>query len=65
MVLGVGLIVVAMGCNLPSSLFSFSAQIKAEGMSQLYVSQTLNVDALMDDYDNEEDDKDDMEEVME
>jgi hypothetical protein len=39
-------------------------QIKAEGMSQLYASQTSNVDASMDD-DDEEDDEDDMEEVME
>ncbi len=32
---------------------------------QLYVSQTSNADASMDDYDDEEDDEDDMEEVME
>jgi len=35
------------------------------GMSQVYASQTSNVDALIDDYDDEEDDEDDMEEVME
>ncbi|KAI0280934.1 transcription initiation factor IIF, beta subunit-domain-containing protein [Russula aff. rugulosa BPL654] len=38
--------------------------IKAEGMSQLCVSQTSNVNASMDDYDEEEDDEDEMEEVM-
>jgi transcription initiation factor TFIIF subunit beta len=62
---GVGLIVVVMGlqrADFPSSLY---AQIKAEGMSQLYASQPSNADASMDDYDDEEDDEDDMEEVME
>ena len=34
-------------------------------MSQLYASQTSNVNASMDDDDDEEDDEDDMEEVME
>ena len=58
---GVGLIVVVMGCN----KLIFAAQIKAEGMSQLYASQPLNADASMDDYDDDEDDEDDMEEVME
>jgi hypothetical protein len=43
----------------------FPVQMKAEGMSQLYASQTSNVDASMDDYDDEEDDEDDMEQVME
>jgi len=44
----------------------FPVQIKAEGMSQLYASQTSNADVSMDDYDDdEEDDEDDMEEVME
>jgi len=43
----------------------FPVQIKEEGMSQLYASQTSNVNASMDDYDDEEDDEDDMEEVME
>jgi transcription initiation factor TFIIF subunit beta len=61
---GVGLIVVAMGCK-RSDFVSFYAQIKAEGMSQLYASQPSNADAEMDDYDDEEDDDDDMEEVME
>jgi len=42
------------------------AQIKPEGMSQLYASQpTNNADASMDDYDEEEEDEEDMEEVME
>jgi len=41
------------------------AQIKPEGMSQLYASQPSNVDVSMDDYDEEEEDEDDMEEVME
>jgi hypothetical protein len=40
-------------------------QIKAEGMSRLFASQTSNVDASMDDYYDEEDDEDDMEKVME
>jgi hypothetical protein len=44
---------------------SIYAQMKAEGMSQLYASQPSNADASMDDYDDEEDDEDDMEEVME
>jgi len=39
--------------------------IKAESMSQLYASQTSNVNASMDDDDDDEDDEDDMEEVME
>jgi hypothetical protein len=34
-------------------------------MSQLYASQTSNVNASMDGYDDEEDDEDDMEEVLE
>ena len=40
-------------------------QIKADsvGMSQLYASQTSNVDASMDDYDDEEDDEDDMDDM--
>jgi hypothetical protein len=42
------------------------AQIKPEGMSQLYASQpSNNADASMDDYDEEEEDEEDMEEVME
>jgi hypothetical protein len=40
-------------------------QIKAEGMSQLYASQTSNVDASMEDDEEEEEDEDDMEKVME
>ena len=43
-------------------------QIKAEGLSQLYASQTPNVDASVDDYDDDDDDDDDedcMENVME
>jgi hypothetical protein len=34
-------------------------------MSQLYAPQTPEVDASMDDYDDEENDEDDVEEVME
>jgi hypothetical protein len=42
-------------------------QVKGEGMSQLYASQTSNVDASMGNYDDDDDDddEDDMEEVME
>jgi hypothetical protein len=46
-------------------VFGFFAQLKAEGMSQLYASQPANADASMDDYDEEDEDEDDMEEVME
>jgi transcription initiation factor TFIIF subunit beta len=60
---GVRLIVIVMSCNnLTFFFFLFPAQIKAEGMSQLYASQPSNADASMDDYDDEDDD---MEEVME
>ena len=63
---GVCLIVIVMSCdNLALFFFLFPAQIKAEGMSQLYASQPSNADASMDDYDDEDDEDEDMEEVME
>jgi transcription initiation factor TFIIF subunit beta len=61
---GVGLVVFN---NLLQLTLFLPVQIKAEGMSRLYASQTSesNVNASMDDYEDEEDDEDDMEEVME
>jgi transcription initiation factor TFIIF subunit beta len=59
---GVGLIAFSL-LQLMTSFFV--VQIKAEGMSRLYASQSTSVGASIDDYDDEGDGEDDMEEVME